>query len=188
MTEGSTIHLYFGNSNDYSELSTEKPSSQFGDNNYYSVYCKEEQDLNNVYDIYVVANGDKVYFPKESDLFFSKQSIPFFERHLISVDFNNIDTSNVITMQSMFSECKALISLNLSEFYTSNVFNMNNMFYECSSLQSLDMSGFNTSKVTDMNYMFNNCNSLKSLDVIDFVLTSNDFVPQNNKTTSYTES
>lgn len=168
MTEGSTIHLYFGNNNDYRDLSIETPCSQFGDDNYYSVYCKKEQDVNNVYDIYVIANGDKVYFPKESNLLFSKESIPFFERHLISVDFKNIDTSNVITMQSMFSGCKALTSLDLSEFDTSNVFIMNNMFYECSFLESLDMSGFNTSKVTDMNCMFYNCNSLKSLDVSEF--------------------
>ena len=175
ISEGSTFHLYFGNQNDYSELISETPISCFGgvNNKYYSVYCKEVQDANNVYDIYVLANcNQKVYFPKESNLFFSKQSIPHFESRLISIDFKNVDTSNVITMQSMFSECRVLTSLDLTTFDTSKVFNMNNMFYGCSSLEDVQLNNFNTSNVTDMASMFTGCSSLKSLDVSNFDTTN----------------
>ena len=80
----------------------------------------------------------------------------------------NLNTTNVTTMRSMFSGCKKLKSLDLSSFDTSNVIDMSYMFYFCSSLTSLDVSGFNTSRVVDMSYMFYGCSSLTSLDLSRF--------------------
>ena len=87
---------------------------------------------------------------------------------LTSLDLSNFNTSNVTNMNWMFCNCNSLKSLDLSSFNTSNVTNMSNMFCFCRSLTSLDLSNFNTSKVTDMSSMFNWCDSLKYLDLSSF--------------------
>ena len=87
---------------------------------------------------------------------------------LQSLDLSNFNTSNVTSMNSMFLSCTSLQSLNLSNFDTSNVTNMGAMFKSCSSLQSLNLSNFNTSNVTNMTGLFNGCSSLESLDLSNF--------------------
>ena len=87
---------------------------------------------------------------------------------LENLDLSSFNTSNVTTMERIFSYCSSLTSLDLSSFNTLNVTNMSNMFSNCSSLTSLDISGFNTSKVTDMSNMFSSCSSLTSLDLNNF--------------------
>ena len=74
---------------------------------------------------------------------------------VINLDLSGLDTSQVINMSSMFSDCSGLTSLDVSQFQTENVTNMVAMFSYCSGLTSLDVSGFNTSNVTNMNGMFN---------------------------------
>ena len=81
---------------------------------------------------------------------------------------NNLNTSNVTSMEDMFFDCRSLTSLDVTGFNTANVTSMNGMFSGCSFLTSLDVTGFDTQKVTDMRYMFNNCPSLTSLDVSRF--------------------
>ena len=83
-------------------------------------------------------------------------------------NFENVKTSKVKRMGSLFEECFSLTSLNLSSFDTSNVEEMYSMFNGCLRLTSLDVSHFNTSKVTDMSYMFSGCGSLTTLDVSSF--------------------
>ena len=87
---------------------------------------------------------------------------------LQSLDLSNFNTINVTSMNSMFYSCSSLQSLNLSNFNTINVTNMGAMFIVCTSLQSLDLSSFNTSNVTNMTSMFNGCSSLQSLDLSNF--------------------
>ena len=88
---------------------------------------------------------------------------------LTSIEFSDsFNTSNVTNMCYMFNSCSGLTSLDLSNFNTSNVSNMNYMFSYCSGLTSLDLSSFDTSKVTDMSYMFCNCSGLTSLDLSKF--------------------
>lgn len=82
------------------------------------------------------------------------------------LDFLN--TSNVIYMESMFSDCSSLTSLNINSFNTENVTNMNNMFFGCSSLTSLDLSNFKTDNVTDMGGLFMECTNLSNLDLSGF--------------------
>ena len=79
-----------------------------------------------------------------------------------------LNTSKVISMDSMFYGCESLKSLDVSTFDTSNVTNMNSMFDGCLLLTSLNVSNINTSNVTDMDGMFENCSSLKSLNLRDF--------------------
>ena len=87
---------------------------------------------------------------------------------LTTIDFTNLDTSNVTNMASMFRSCSKLTSLDISDFDTLSVTDMNMMFYNCSGLTSLDVSDIDTSNVTNMAQMFQNCSGLTSLDVSNF--------------------
>ena len=83
-------------------------------------------------------------------------------------DLQNLNTSKVTDMSSMFEGCWSLTSLNVSNFNTSAVTNMRDMFGDCSSLTSLNVSNFNTSAVTNMRDMFAGCTSLTELNVSNF--------------------
>ena len=87
---------------------------------------------------------------------------------LTSLDVSHLDTSVVTDMSAMFQSCSSLTSLDVSNFNTINVKNMGSMFSFCSSLTSLDLSHFETWIVTNMGSMFKKCLSLKSLDVHNF--------------------
>lgn len=82
-----------------------------------------------------------------------------------SFDLNNLDTTNVTDMTSMFSGCVKLESLDVAIFDTSNVENMIEMFSCCSELKNLDLSNFDTSKVTNMAGLFNLCGELTSVNL-----------------------
>jgi surface protein len=82
---------------------------------------------------------------------------------LLSVDY--IDTSNMTSMNNMFSKCTKLKSVNTSNFDTDQVTDMESMFSNCDSLTSLDLSSFDTNQVTNMSYMFSGCDYLTSLDL-----------------------
>ena len=87
---------------------------------------------------------------------------------LTALDLKNFNTEKVEDMIAMFLGCEALTSLNLSNFNTLNLKDINNMFGYCSALKSIDLSGFKTEKVEDMQHMFNNCSALTSLDLSNF--------------------
>ena len=91
---------------------------------------------------------------------------------LASLDLSHFDTRKVERMNQLFFGCSSLMDLDLSSFNTSKVTKMYAMFYGCSSLESLDLSNFDMSNVTDMSHMFYNCSSLKSLNLSN-VNTSN---------------
>ena len=79
--------------------------------------------------------------------------------------FENLNTSKVTSMLSMFFNCQALTSLDLSHFDTKNVEDMRQLFYKCSSLKSLDLSNFDTSKAEKMEALFEECTALQSIYV-----------------------
>ena len=90
-------------------------------------------------------------------------------RYLTSIQgLENLNTSEVTSMKSLFNGCTSLASEDLKHFDTGNVTNMNGMFRDCSSMRQLDLSSFDTRKVTDMNSMFRGCTSLESLDLSSF--------------------
>ena len=84
---------------------------------------------------------------------------------LTSLDVTHFNTENVVHMKNMFINCSSLASLDVTHFNTENVANMGYMFYGCSQLTSLDVTHFNTANVFAMNSMFSGCSSLTSLDV-----------------------
>ena len=82
---------------------------------------------------------------------------------LTSLDLSNLNTINVTSMSSMFQNCNNLTSLTINNFDTTNVSGMSSMFQNCSSLESLDLNKFKTSNVTQVNSIFNSCSGLKTL-------------------------
>ncbi|HIW75726.1 MULTISPECIES: BspA family leucine-rich repeat surface protein [Gordonibacter] len=113
------------------------------------------------YKVYILST-DKIYAnPNCAKAFYNLNSVTRF-------DFSNFDTSNVTTMEALFTSCFTLSTLDLSSFNTSNVTNMNSMFSSCNVLTTLNLSSFNTSSVTNMQAMFNNCNALTTLNLSNF--------------------
>ena len=88
----------------------------------------------------------------------------------------NIDTSVVSDMSSLFFNCKKLQKLTFEEaFNTENVIDMSYMFSGCEYLSILDLCMFDTHKVTNMNFMFYGCINLATIYIKDdnkFVTTS----------------
>ena len=85
---------------------------------------------------------------------------------LDTIDFGDIDTSQVEDMSYTFDSCRKLKTIKgLEKFDTSKVTNMGSMFRDCESLTSLGIEKWDTSKVTDMEFMFNGCKLLASLDI-----------------------
>lgn len=138
---------------------------------------------NGVYKVSTQTKGQKVIFNKDcSKMFYggrfwcdnielSKRS----ESEMKEVYFDNVDTSNVINMRSMFAGCEQLKSLDLSSFDTPNVVNMSKMFRKCSNLPSLDLSHFDRSNdiymnVIYMDEMFNGCKNLEELNLSNWKL------------------
>ncbi len=120
------------------------------------------------YDLYIGANGGVVANEDSGHLFYSFLS-------LTSINFNdNFDTSNVINMLRLFTNCRELTYLNLSSFDTRNVINMSGMFMSTSSTDFMKIETiifgekFVTSNVTNMAAMFGNCSNLKNLDLSNF--------------------
>ena len=85
--------------------------------------------------------------------------------NLISIDFNNLNTSNVTDMRYMLYNCSGLTNLDLTHLDTSKVTDMSFMFGYCSGLTSLDLTPLNTQNVTYMSYMLCNCSGLTNLDL-----------------------
>lgn len=81
---------------------------------------------------------------------------------LKSIDFSDVDLSNVTDMAYMFQECNSLESVDFSGMNLSNVTNMNFMFRECKLLKLVNFSGANLSNVETMGHMFERCKLLKS--------------------------
>ena len=89
---------------------------------------------------------------------------------MTELDLSHFDTSNVTTMESMFSNME-LTELDLSSFNTGKVTSMKNMFYYCNNLKSLNLTSFNTRNVKTMYAMFDHCVSFTELDLTSFDIT-----------------
>ena len=87
---------------------------------------------------------------------------------LRNIDLSGFDTENVTNMGAMFYLCNRLTSIDVSHFNTDNVTSMYAMFTGCKGLTSLELSNFNTANVVDMSFMFAGCNKLISLDLSNF--------------------
>ncbi len=93
-------------------------------------------------------------------------------------NLDQLDTSGVEDMYSMFYGCKNLAALDLSSFNTKNVKMIYQMFYGCESLTELDLSSFDTTNIVlcktidgawnySMYGMFDGCDHLAKVTVGD---------------------
>ena len=87
---------------------------------------------------------------------------------LASIDFSNINTDNLVSMNYMFYQCLSITSIDLSKINTSLVEDISNMFTNCISLKNINFNNFITNKVEDMSYLFKGCSSLASIDFSSF--------------------
>ena len=101
---------------------------------------------------------------EEMDYMFSNSGVK-------SLDLTHFNTSNVTTMESLFSSADSLTNLNISGWNTSNVETMAGMFYS-GVAADLDLSSFDTSKVTDMSEMFEFNDAVVTLDLSSFNTSS----------------
>lgn len=131
------------------------------ENTLYMLYhCNDIEKL----DITGWVLNDANYYAWTDNYGGASQYIPNVQHFIL----DNVDTSQMTTMNSMFRGLSMLEEVNLSSFDTSNVTDMTSMFSGCSSLQELDVSAFDTSRVEYMGSMFSQCESLSELDVSNF--------------------
>lgn len=136
-----------------------------------TIYWKGDSNTIDIGSNTYTAEADKVnidgveYYKLKLDKDLDDSFYQFIWGKFTNLMFEDIDTSNITNMLSMFENCRNLTSLNLHKFNTSKVVGMDRMFYSCNVLTSLDVSGFDTSNVTSMRAMFNNCQALTSLDL-----------------------
>ena len=95
------------------------------------------------------------------------------------IGINDIDTSKLQRIGSMFFDCRSLTSLDLSSWNTSSIvsfagglqtnggtpglFHDGGTFEYCTNLKELDLSSWDTSRATNMSYMFFRCNQLEKI-------------------------
>ncbi len=115
---------------------------------------------NTKYIMYVESDGE-TYFNTGTSLFNGYTNLK-------KIEFNNVNTSKMYVMNSMFAYCKNLEQLDLSSFDTNLVNSMWRTFIGCENLTSLILNSFDTSNVTDMLGIFDTVKSLANLDVSSF--------------------
>jgi len=130
-------------------------------------YVIANEDNPSTYTIRFQTNGIFL-MPEDSSNYFRG-----FSKVTSIVGLENVDTSKVTNMKSMFSGMSSLTSLDLSNFETSNVTNMSSMFKGMTYLTNLDLSSFDTSKVTTMSSMFSGMSGLSNLNLSSLFDTSN---------------
>ena len=76
------------------------------------------------------------------------------------VSLDQIDTSEVMYMDSLFAGCESLSSLKVNSWDVSNVTDLSAMFENCASLRSLSLASWDVSSCEDMSDLFAHCLSL----------------------------
>ena len=85
---------------------------------------------------------------------------------------NNINTSSLKTMESMFFGCHNLTSLDLSKFNTNKVESFSFLLYYCKNLVKLNLVNINTSSAKILRSFFEHCEKLESIDISNFNTSS----------------
>lgn len=146
------------NGNTYIDLSDKTADKTTG-----PIYAYYDRARNT---IYVVPETPGRMVAANCSMMFSAYMHSSYRNILKSIVINNLDTSQVQSMEEMFSYNHGLESVILgadSGFSTSNVTTMRKMFAECSAVTALDLTSFKTSRVTDMTYMFWRCYKLTNI-------------------------
>ena len=88
--------------------------------------------------------------------------------HVEVIDISGWDTSNVIDMNFMFSQCKKLKKIiGIENLDVSKLEYANYMFYGCENLVELDLTNWNPKLLQKTRYMFYGCLNLKIIKNIE---------------------
>ena len=118
---------------------------------------------------YNAADQSVYYYAEPNTVSLNQNSSSMFRWFTMieSLDFSNIDTSEVNTMSAMFYWMRNLKTINFGNFNTSKVTDMSAMFGCTFNLIELNLSTFDTSKVIGMSYMFHGT-YVQKLDLSSF--------------------
>lgn len=83
---------------------------------------------------------------------------------LTSINFKNLDCSEVKDMSEMFYGCKMLPSINLSSLDCSSVRDMSRMFSNCSNLMNVELVNIGNPNLTKLDSMFWFCSKLANVN------------------------
>ena len=123
----------------------------------------EDNDNDGYYEVTIAGEGGVVANSNSSYLFKGiGSSVENQEVRITGIE--NLETGLTTNMDSMFRDSKVR-ELNLNKFNTSNVTSMQHMFSNCSSIEILDVSNFDTSKVKSLEATFAGCTNLATLEV-----------------------
>jgi surface protein len=92
----------------------------------------------------------------------------FCNSEMDEIDLSDFDTSQVVDMEDMLSNCQSLTSFVMSKYGTKNLKKLNRLFKGCSSLTSLDLTDFDMSNVEEMGSMFYECTKLQTINLNNF--------------------
>ena len=99
----------------------------------------------------------------------SMNELFYYYDHLIEIKFSDtFDTSKVLSMDSMFYECRSLRKVVLSSFNTTINCAIIFMFGNCYELTSIDLSNFDTKNVQSFQDVFQNNKKLTYVDISSF--------------------
>lgn len=88
----------------------------------------------------------------------------FYEfRNIISIIFNNFNTSLCSSFAWMFGKCDKMTNVDVDKFETQSATSMRGMFYYCKSITEINVSNFDMSNVTDIAYMFRETSRLETI-------------------------
>ena len=153
------------------ELLNVKPKFLFNEQEENKV---EQIDNETSYILYIASSG-KTKWVTGSGLFGGFNSVE-------KIVFENVDSSAVESMASMFPGLSNLVSIEgLNKLDTSNVTSMVSMFGGCSKLTNIDLSGLGGSNLTTVQYMFSGCNNLTNINMSNFNFGTITSLYQNNK-------
>ena len=92
----------------------------------------------------------------------------FYGLNMEVVDISGWNTSNVITMENMFSFCDKLKNIiGIENLDVSKLEDATSMFYGCENLVELDLTNWNPVSLQNAQQMFFNCSNLKIIKNIE---------------------
>lgn len=107
-----------------------------------------------------------LYNPNGGKLIAKSDSSHLFEyTHIKKIDANNLDTSNVLNTDYMFSGCTDLEEIDISKWNTSSLKRSNGMFYNCKSVSTLNINNWDMRSVTSIRGMFSYCTGIQDIDL-----------------------
>lgn len=118
-----------------------------------SGFCPEH--LKYMYEMFLSAHINALNFGNLNTSEVISMDSTFKQAHIDTLDLSRLNTCSLVYASQMFREFKSK-SLNLANFNTSKVTNMGLMFMGCVTPE-IDLSSFDTSNVTYMDSMFSNC-------------------------------